>query len=238
MKKAAIPALILVFLFLFAALAAAPPADVSGAWELAIKSPRGTNTVKATFKQDGEKLEGVLRSQLGEVSCRGTVKGKEIKLSYTRKIQDNELLVTLTGEIDGDSMKGKADFGGFAEGEWTGKRVSEAAAEKAPAGGSSAEKVDVSGTWDFQVETSAGSGSPTFTFKQDGEKLTGHYKGLFGEADLTGTVKGAEIKFSFKVSVGGQEGTITYTGTIEKNTMKGTAQLGELGAATWTAKKQ
>ena len=56
-----------------------------------------------------------------------------------------------------------------------------------------AAKTDVSGTWTFDVQTEAGSGTPTVTFKQDGEKLTGHYAGTFGEADLTGTVKGADI---------------------------------------------
>src|SRR5678816_27545 len=54
-------------------------------------------------------------------------------------------------------------------------------------------QVDVTGTWDFQVETPQGSGTPVFTFKQEGEKLTGQYKGLLGEAALTGTVKGNEI---------------------------------------------
>ena len=58
-------------------------------------------------------------------------------------------------------------------------------------------KVDVTGKWAFNVETGAGAGAPTMTFKQDGEKLTGHYTGTFGESDLTGTVKGAEIAFSF-----------------------------------------
>ena len=42
-------------------------------------------------------------------------------------------------------------------------------------------KVDVTGKWAANVETSAGSGAPNFTFKQDGEKLTGHYVGTFGE---------------------------------------------------------
>ncbi len=64
-------------------------------------------------------------------------------------------------------------------------------------------KVDVTGKWAFNVETSAGAGAPTFTFKQDGEKLTGHYTGTFGEADLTGTVKGADITFSFTVDAQG-----------------------------------
>ena len=47
---------------------------------------------------------------------------------------------------------------------------------------------DISGTWEFNVETSAGSGSPSFVFTQSGEKLTGTYNGLFGKAELTGTV--------------------------------------------------
>lgn len=99
--------------------------------------------------------------------------------------------------------------------------------------------VNVTGEWAFNVETSQGSGSPTFTFKQDGEKLTGNYKGQFGEAPLTGTVKGGEIKFTIKISAQGQELTITYTGKIEsKDSMKGTAVLGEIGEATWTAKRK
>ena len=33
----------------------------------------------------------------------------------------------------------------------------------------------------------AGSGTPIFVFKQSGEKLTGTYSGLMGNAELTGT---------------------------------------------------
>jgi len=99
--------------------------------------------------------------------------------------------------------------------------------------------VNVTGEWAFTVETPQGSGTPTFTFKQEGEKLTGNYKGQFGEAPLTGTVKGGEIKFTIKISAQGQELTITYTGKVEsKDSMKGTAVLGEIGEATWTAKRK
>ena len=38
-------------------------------------------------------------------------------------------------------------------------------------------KVDISGKWLFNVETAAGSGTPSITLKQDGDKLTGHYSG-------------------------------------------------------------
>src|SRR5580765_5922870 len=48
-------------------------------------------------------------------------------------------------------------------------------------------KIDMTGKWTFNVTTDAGTGTPTFTIKQDGEKLSGHYVGTFGEADFTGT---------------------------------------------------
>lgn len=95
---------------------------------------------------------------------------------------------------------------------------------------------DVTGTWEFAVQTSQGGGNPMFTFKQDGEKLTGKYVGALGESQLTGTVKGDSIAFVFKAD---QVGTVEYTGTIESaSKMKGTAKYGELGDATWTAAKK
>lgn len=97
---------------------------------------------------------------------------------------------------------------------------------------------EVSGKWDLTVETSAGTGNPEFTFKQDGEKLTGTYKGLFGEAAVTGSLKGHAITFSFKAEGQGQGAIIAYSGTVDGATMKGKVQLGELGEGTFTGKKQ
>jgi hypothetical protein len=101
----------------------------------------------------------------------------------------------------------------------------------------SGDKINITGAWVFEVETQAGTGNPSFTFKQDGEKLTGKYKGALGEADLTGTVKGDQVEFSFKVT-GQVEGTVTYTGTTDGKTMKGKVKLAELGEGTFTGKKQ
>jgi hypothetical protein len=51
-------------------------------------------------------------------------------------------------------------------------------------------KINVTGKWLFQVDTSAGSGTPTVTLKQDDETLTGHYSSTnLGEAELTFTGK-------------------------------------------------
>jgi len=108
-----------------------------------------------------------------------------------------------------------------------------------PVASQEAAKVDVTGKWAFTVETSAGSGTPKFTFKQDGEKLTGHYSGQLGEAELTGSVKGSAITFSFMGDAAGTPIEATYSGTVEnKDSMKGKVTLGGFGEGTFTGKRQ
>ena len=100
-------------------------------------------------------------------------------------------------------------------------------------------KVDVTGKWAFNVETAAGAGTPTMTFKQEGEKLTGHYSGQLGESDLAGTVKGADISFTFTIDAQGTMIKATYSGTVEnKDALKGKVVLEGLGDGTFTAKRQ
>lgn len=234
----------LVCALVLAASAMAQSVNVTGDWDLTITSPQGTQEAKASLKQEGEKLTGVFKGRRGELPLQGTVKGKEIKISYTIKFQDQDMAITMTGNVEGDAMKGDADFGGLAQGDWSGKRAAAAAASSAApatAAPSSSEKggekADVTGAWSVTVETEAGSGNPGFTFKQEGEKLTGKYKGAFGESDLTGMVKGDKIEFSFKVS-GQVEGTVTYTGTTDGKTMKGKVNLAGVGEGTFSGKKQ
>jgi len=98
---------------------------------------------------------------------------------------------------------------------------------------------DISGKWTFDVQTDAGSGAPTFVFKQVGEALTGTYNGTFGTAELKGTVKGDAIEFSIAVDTGGQKGTVVYKGKIESaSKMSGSVDLAALGNGTWTGSKQ
>jgi hypothetical protein len=98
--------------------------------------------------------------------------------------------------------------------------------------------VDVTGTWNFQVEIGGTTGTPTMTFKQEGEKLSGRYTGQLGEAPLTGSVKGNAIEFSFDASIEGNAIHVVYSGTVEKDSMKGTAKFGDFGDGTFTAKRK
>ncbi len=101
-----------------------------------------------------------------------------------------------------------------------------------------AQATNVTGEWLFNVTTDQGGGTPTITFKQDGEKLTGKYAGQLGNADLTGTVKGNAIHFTFNIDAQGQQAPVTYDGTVEKNTMKGKLDIGGMVNGTFTATKK
>jgi hypothetical protein len=80
--------------------------------------------------------------------------------------------------------------------------------------GSALAATDVSGTWTGEFSgPDGGSGFQiTFTFRQDGDKLTGTVLGPQGDpiAISDGTVNGDKI--SFKVSFNGM--TITHEGTV------------------------
>jgi hypothetical protein len=138
----------------------------------------------------------------------------------------------MLGTADGDAMKGSADVGG-SQVAWTATRQRVAASSAA-----SDPRADVSGTWELAVETAAGSGTPTFVLKQDGDKLTGQYTGQLGEAPVTGSVKGASVEFGFDLSVQGTAVHVTYAGTVEGSSMKGAVKLGDLGEGTFTGKKK
>jgi hypothetical protein len=229
---------------LLAVIAMAQGANVTGDWDVTFTTPQGPLTGKFSFKQEGEKLTGTIKTQFGDAPLEGAVKGKEIKFKYTVKVQDQDYTITLSGAVDGDSVKGGFDFGGTVQGDWNAKRASAATASgSAPAsatqssGDKGGDKIDVTGAWNVTVETDAGSGNPSFTFKQEGEKLTGRYKGLLGEFDLTGSVKGDKIEFSFKAT-GQVEGVVTYSGTTDGKTMKGKVNLAGLGEGTFSGKKQ
>ena len=95
---------------------------------------------------------------------------------------------------------------------------------------------DVSGTWNFNVETDAGAGTPVFVLKQNGEKLTGSYSGALGEAQIAGTVKGEEVTIEFEV----QGAKILYTGKLDATAraMKGKVDLAGMASGTFTATKK
>jgi hypothetical protein len=222
--------------------AAAPAQSTAGAagnWDMTIESPNGKRTLQLIIKDEGGKYSAVVKTPQGEAPLKSvSVSGSDIKLVMVREVQGQEMVMTYTGKVASGKMSGDADFGGLATGTWEAVPHKEAAAAAPAASAPAAGAINVTGSWSVTVETQAGSGNPSFTFKQEGETLTGTYKGQFGEAPVKGTVKGNDIAFTIKINAQGQDLTVTYTGKVEgKDAMKGKVALGELGEGTWTAKK-
>ena len=97
----------------------------------------------------------------------------------------------------------------------------------------------VAGVWALTVETGQGTGRPSVKLQQDGDKLTGTYSSeVFGEQAVTGTVKGTAVTFAFTASFEGNTFTVTYAGTVEKDSMKGKVTLGEFGEGTFTGTRK
>lgn len=97
---------------------------------------------------------------------------------------------------------------------------------------------DVSGVWKADVNIAGNAGSPVFTFKQNGEKLSGTYSGALGESPITGTVSGNKVTWEFEVEVGGEKLKLVYKGTLDSATsMKGSIVAGAIGEGEFSARK-
>lgn len=186
--------------------------DISGGWSFEVDIGGNTGAPFFSFKQDGEKLTGQYKGQFGEAEVTGKVKGDDVEFSIER--DGNK--VVYTGKIAGGTMKGDVDFAGQANGTWT------------------AAKIDVTGVWDVEIEIGGNTGTPVFTLKQEGEKITGQYKGQFGEAAVTGKVKGDEVEFAFE----NDGNKVVYKGKISKDTMKGEADYAGQASGEWTGKRK
>lgn len=193
--------------------------DISGTWALTVTTSRGPESAMLTLQKSADKFIGNATRDGDSAAAEATIKGNAVTIVITAQLSSGPATFTLTGEAAGDTMSGTGQFGARGEGTWIAKRAVAAS--------------DVTGTWGVEVDTGQGTGTPTFTFKQEGEKLSGQYRGLFGEAPLTGTIKGAAIEFWVDVSVEGTSIRVTYSGTVEKDTMKGTVKFGDVGQGTF-----
>ena len=94
----------------------------------------------------------------------------------------------------------------------------------------------VSGAWTFTIQSGQGTGTPTVTFNQQGETLTGHYSSMmFGEADLKGTIKESSIAFTVYAKWQGERQDLIFTGEYDgTKSMKGKYST-DFGDGTFTA---
>jgi len=222
--------------------------NVAGDWEVTINSPQGSNTAIASLKQDGDKVSGVLKNQMGELPFEGvTVTGDELKFTFTVNFQGTPLPITLTGKVKGSTIDGKADFGGMAEGDWSAKKVDAtmaskmdspaASASSAPASAASAAGTGAAGKWDVTFKTPQGDFPAVATLTADGSKLSGTFGSQLGETAVSGTLDGMTITLTMNVDSPQGSMTVSMTGQMQGDSIAGTADVAGMGQMEWSAKR-
>lgn len=97
-------------------------ADIDGDWKMILASPMGPQEMTATFKTEGNRLEGELQSPEGSQSFTGTVEGNRLK--FDLKVE-KPMKITLKYDItiEGDSLSGTCKMGMMGKAKLTGDRL-------------------------------------------------------------------------------------------------------------------
>jgi hypothetical protein len=102
---------------------------------------------------------------------------------------------------------------------------------------------DLTGSWNFSVDLENGEhGDPVFVLKQLSGKITGTYRGPFGEQKATGDVNGDTVALEVVASADAGTVKLSYAGKIQaEDKMSGTMTRdlsGKITRGTWTATRR
>lgn len=99
------------------------------------------------------------------------------------------------------------------------------------------EPVQVAGQWELTMQFDRGSAIHTLILEQHGGDLVGTHQGEFVSGDLSGRVMSNQVQFRSSQRIQGQRLNYAFTGTVDGDKMSGDANLGEYGAARWSAER-
>ncbi len=120
--------------------------------------------------------------------------------------------------------------------------LSDAAKSKRVTGGSSADATgnavsNLVGRWDVRIDFAYGNADHKLFFEQDGASLTGTHLGERTEGAISGWVDGDRVVFRDTQQYEGGSFQYQFEGSITGDSMQGEVDLGEYGAARWSAKR-
>ena len=102
-----------------------------------------------------------------------------------------------------------------------------------------ASAADIDGKWKSEFNTPDGqTRTTTFTFKAEGDKLTGTVSGRQADTPITdGKISGDEISFVVVRNMGGEERKIQYKGKLAGDEIKLTMSFGDMPPREMVAKR-
>jgi hypothetical protein len=170
---------VVVILVLLGSLAA-DAQKLDGTWKGTRSGPNGDFELMFTFKVKGESLAGEVSSQMGSIPLEnGKVSGNQ----FSYDININGQVFSSTGVLEGDVIK------------ITGSRSPEPMILHRVK-----EESKINGAWLTKVPGPQGDMELTFTFKVDGNTLTGSDSSAMGSIPLiNGIVHGYEFSFDIEM---------------------------------------
>ncbi|HEY7283911.1 MAG TPA: hypothetical protein VH497_00615 [Vicinamibacterales bacterium] len=97
--------------------------NLTGEWSAVVTAPRGELEYTMYLTHEGPRLTGYFQSQYGEIPLKGSVKGTDVNLSWTMIDGSKEIAVTMTGTVNGDTIRGTAKLGTIGEGAFRAERA-------------------------------------------------------------------------------------------------------------------
>lgn len=96
--------------------------SIAGEWDASMNTPGGAREFKIVFVQNGEVLTGTVKRPTGDVPLQGTIKGTEVKFSYSIQYGGNPVSMAMTATLTGNSMKGHVDIASQVKEEFSATR--------------------------------------------------------------------------------------------------------------------
>ena len=98
--------------------------------------------------------------------------------------------------------------------------------------------MSVTGTYKLTINTPMGTRTPTLILKEEGGALSGTFAGQMGTTEFSGgTAEGNSVKFDVSISAMGQEITLSFSGTIEGDSISGSVNTPR-GASEFTGTRE
>jgi len=97
--------------------------DVTGEWEAQYVTPLGPQELKIYLQQEGPRISGHTSSEFGEFPVRGSINGGDVKFSWTEVDGGKNVVISVTGKIDGDTITGTATVGERGSGAFRAERA-------------------------------------------------------------------------------------------------------------------
>lgn len=96
---------------------------------------------------------------------------------------------------------------------------------------------NVSGRWDVEVKYYSSTKQYTWVLEQDGNWIKGVQSGAFTTQDISGYMEADTVRVKTAYAVPGNHLSLTFTGTIAGNELKGSVYMVEYGTATFVARR-